>query len=229
MPLFSAYLTFLAKWFAEDRGFKTVPPKCGCNKFGSWFFLEFSDHEKKSHHVFTDNRLGARTYLTHLLHVSFIAGNVKLRGWHRSRFSSGTGWCSKAPQDRNQGRSQRSLLQSFLLEQRFLHCRSSRNHKFSLPIFTNSKIKTNRLPRLTIDWWTFIVWEFGRFSKFFIYGYFGAECIAYCVNMMYSQFVVESDLSAETLAFNSLRMENNFESLGKCRQRLAERYVCRLI
>ena len=69
----------------------------------------------------------------------------------------------------------------------------------------------------------------GVCQKFFIYGYFGAECIAYCVNMMYSQFVVESDLSAETLAFNSLRMENNFESLGKCLQRLAERYVCRLI
>ena len=57
-----------------------------------------------------------------------------------------------------------------------------------------------------------------RVWQFFIYGYFGAECIAYCVNMMYSQFVVESDLSAETVAFNSLRMENNLRVLeSDCR------------
>ena len=31
--------TFLAKCFAKDRRFKTVPPKCGCNKFGSCIFL----------------------------------------------------------------------------------------------------------------------------------------------------------------------------------------------
>ena len=40
----------------------------------------------------------------------------------------------------------------------------------------------------------------------------------YCVNMVYSQFVIESDLSAETLAFNSLRMENNLRVLeSACR------------
>lgn len=136
---------FLAKWFAENRGFKTVPPKCGCNKVGSCIFLEFSDHEKKSHHVFSDNRLGARTCLANTPFACFL---------HRGKRKAPKSTLS-SPRGRGGARKRRKIEAKDDHKDPFYNLFyirvkvSSRDHNLSLPIFTNSKIKNNRLQRLS--------------------------------------------------------------------------------
>ena len=100
-------------------------------------FLEFSDHEKNSHYVFSDNRLGARNkaQLTHLLLDSFTAGNANLRSQRPLLLEVQSAAARSKTRTITKIRSKFTI---FSIRAKIY----TLDHKFSVPIiFINSKIK----------------------------------------------------------------------------------------
>ena len=92
------------------------------------------------------------------------------------------------------------------------------DHKFSVPIiFINSKIKAIWIAK--IDFIMFIVCRLVEVVQLCV---FGTERV-YCVEMVYSQFIVEPDLSTEMVAFNS------FENGKKSRSWKVTAEICGVI